>query len=246
MFVDPSGHIPETQSCYGLDGFAQSCNEPLLDGIWNSTEVLSGITLIFDDHRTVDVDRDTDDPVKDVGEFIKDISKMVENGIITDTQAMMLMFTFSYYRAERDFGELSSNPQAAIIQRKNIFNRAVNWVASSFYRGIAGTLSAGGVQNYGDQTPSFGVSGFDWRYVGSRTNLNQIQHFFAEAAIYFVWGKVIGGVGVWWHDKGNSPEAVADRELGYLAGWWVHAGWDDPIGNLETAITIIEEGLDPP
>ena len=34
-YNDPSGHFPGEQQCYGLDGYGQPCNGPLLDGNWS-------------------------------------------------------------------------------------------------------------------------------------------------------------------------------------------------------------------
>ncbi len=122
---------------------------------------------------------------------------------------------------------------------------ALTYAASAFYRDEVGRF--GGAKNYrytNITEREFGVSGFNNKYVGVENNTNQLEHFIGEAHIMSrvggsQWGSEILA---WLQDKGNASGAVADRELGYVAAWWIS---QPSTVNTVELVTILRTGVIP-
>ena len=163
-------------------------------------------------------------PYLAVQQYTAQQAELVANGQIDDVQALQNILIYSLTMAGGD---------------KDI---ALIYASSAFYRPEVSRF--GGAQDYSytyKTTARFGVSGFASRFVGDSSNTNQLQHFIGEAAVISHWGssQVFGNLMVWYFDRNNTPASIADRELGYVAAWWVS---QTGTVNLSELITILRSG----
>jgi RHS repeat-associated protein len=218
-YNDPTGHI------LGDPNDPESCP----DGICPVSEDLN------DDPTE---DNTTNDPYKDVQDYTAGLAERAGNGEIDDLEAMLLLLRYAILRAQLSYG-------ADEIDRDILMN-GLFYAASSFWREDAELLTYGLVRNYRYERASttsyrFGVSGFDEMYF-SEGNTNQIEHFIGESAVMASLG-ASESFGRWLakrQDSGDDAASTADRELGYLAAWWVGTSQRDPANTL----TYLDEVID--
>jgi hypothetical protein len=167
---------------------------------------------------------------RDVQQFVKEMAAKVNAGLITDLEAMRYIIRFSYSQANGDL------------------RLALSYASSSFYRPELGTYGNAKDFNPNNEiSASFGISGFSERYYGIKSNTNQLQHFIGEADIMATHSlpQVMGNIAAYVQDPGNDPEALADRQLGQMASWWVASSLADPTKTLlylDQAINAIGNG----
>lgn len=129
------------------------------------------------------------------------------NGDITDLDALGNIVHFAY--------ALGSN-----------FKESLDLIGSAFYRPImTDILLMTNVENREYSQLSgvlFGVTGFNDKYIDD--DQNQVSHFLGEAAIFSrrAFGiQGLGNLGATYQDSGDSHNAIVDRDLGFLASYWV-------------------------
>ncbi|MGI5985443.1 MAG: RHS repeat-associated core domain-containing protein [Oscillospiraceae bacterium] len=218
-YTDPTGHCAtnpydqyEDYSCHKL---ANDLSNYFAD---ESTSKSYKEYALLDETELRKIYMETSLPFEQVQKFTYRQLLLVQDGIITDLEALERIINF----AEAEGGDRQNG---AIL------------MGAAFYRQ---ELSLFNIPDYSykhlkrDDEGDFGISGFSEKYYGVSTNTNQLEHFFGFAAIGAKTLNVIAKAGAWFHDRGADPGSRADRKLGYLAIKWVK----NP--NYETSLLIKE------
>ena len=218
-YTDPTGHCAtnpydqyEDYSCHKL---ANDLSNYFAD---ESTSKSYKEYALLDETELRKIYMETSLPFEQVQKFTYRQLLLVQDGIITDLEALERIINF----AEAEGGDRQNG---AIL------------MGAAFYRQ---ELSLFNIPDYSykhlkrDDEGDFGISGFSEEYYGVSTNTNQLEHFFGFAAIGAKTLNVIAKAGAWFHDRGADPGSRADRKLGYLAIKWVK----NP--NYETSLLIKE------
>ena len=218
-FTQPDSIIPNPANSQSLNRYSYGYNNPVK---YNDP---SGHTSECGDGGGCEGDPGEEDPYVMVQKYAALQADLVGDGIQTDLGAMRQILRYSYKIANEDMGD------------------TLTYAASAFYRKEIGWYANDHSYTYETEN-RFGVTGFGDKYVGVESNNNQIEHFIAEAGVIEKLGlnQNAGDFVVDQWDTDETPGDRADRELGYLASWWVSQSYinpDETLNYLDQVIDII-------